>query len=121
MKKILLSTFLVFSITSYSQVVVDGVDLNNEVQMFEVYLMQKPFSVKESIFANSGKNNFKLQNYDTKKQSIYNAEGKKFEKGQYLELYNYLISQGWESTDEHQVKLGNNTGRTIMFKKKKTE
>ncbi|WP_417365630.1 hypothetical protein [Flavobacterium beibuense] len=118
MKKIFL-LFLFVTIGAKAQVVVNGENLNEKVTMFEVYLMAKPFSTKQSIFANSGSNNFKLHNYDTKKQSIYNADGKKFEKGEYLNLYNYLVEQGWEEATTRQVTLGNNEGSCIIFKRKK--
>lgn len=120
MRKIIIAAMLLFGLQMSAQVMVDGKDLNKEVETFEVYLMMKPFSTKESIFANSGLNDFKLQNYDSKKQSILNAEGKKFEKGQVMELYNYLSSQGWEKVDERSVSLGNQSGKAIIFKKKTT-
>lgn len=118
MKHFLLGALLTSAFAS-AQVFVNDLDLNNNVESFEVYMMAKPFNTKESLFANSGKNDFKLQNYDTKKQSIFNAEGKKFEKGDYLNLYNYLTSQGWEEGTKRDVKLGNQTGTSIMFKRKK--
>lgn len=122
MKHIYFAFALFFvSAVGMAQVIVDGKDLNEEVEMFEVYTMVKPFSTKETIFANSGSNNFRLHYYDHKRQAIYNAEGKKFEKGQYLELYTYLTEQGWYVDNERPVKLGNNTGKAIIFKKKKKE
>lgn len=118
MKKLLL-IFLFGSLSANAQVIVNNEDLNQKVEMFEVYLMAKPFNTKESIFANSGSNDFKLQNYDTKKQSISNAEGKKFEKGDYLNLVQYLTDQGWEEGKSRDITLGNQKGTCVIFKRKK--
>ena len=97
--------------------VVNGTDLNEEVDIFEVYAFKKPFSTKECFFADYGQKNFKLHFYDHKRQAIYNAEGEKFEKGEWLNLMKYLRSQGWKKTDERKEKLGDNEGRVVTFEK----
>ncbi|MDV6167884.1 hypothetical protein R1T16_05570 [Flavobacterium sp. DG1-102-2] len=119
MKSILLVSLILSSAFGNAQVIVNEVDLNTNVEAFEVYLMAKMFNTKESIFANTGSNDFKIQNYDTKRQAIFNAEGKKFEKGEYLNLYTYLMSQGWEEGTKRNVNYGDSTGTCIMFKRKK--
>lgn len=120
MKKLLLGLLFTGGVMS-AQVVVNGIDINSDtnVNSIEVYTVAKPFNTKESIFVNDGINDFKIHNYDTKKQSIFNAEGKKFEKGEYLNLYNYLLAQGWEEGSTRTAKIGDQTGNVVIFKKKK--
>ena len=121
MKKRLLlitSTFLI-AITIKSQVMVNGIDLNKEVEAFEVWAVKKPFSQKESLFVNYGQDNFRQSNYDSKKQCILDKNGRKFMKGEYMKLYNYLKNQGWIKTSEVETSIGSQKGRIIMFEKKK--
>jgi hypothetical protein len=48
-----------------------------------------------------------------------NAEGKKFEKGDYLNLVQYLTDQGWEEGKSRDISLGNQKGTCVIFKRKK--
>lgn len=102
-----------------AQVMVNSVDLNKEVETFELYIMAKPFNTKESLFVNYGQDKFKISNYDLRDQGISDAEGKKFEKGDYMKLLNYLGKQGWEKADERETTNGNQKGKVIIFNKKK--
>lgn len=117
MKTLLAFLLSAFCLHANSQVIVHETDLNKEVEIFEVYAFKKPFNTKECYFADFGQKDFKLHFYDHKRQAIYTADGRKFEKGEWLNLLKYLRSQGWEKTDERKEKLGNNEGRVITFEK----
>jgi len=118
-RALIISALILLSIIVNSQVVVNGVDLNKEVEAFEVWAFKKPFSQKESLFINYGQDGFRSVNYDSKKQSVFNKDGVKFMKGEYLKLHLYLKDQGWIKTSERETSMGNNEGRVIMFEKKK--
>lgn len=100
-----------------AQVVVKDTDLNEAVEMFELYAFKKPFSTKEVYFVNFGQDKFRLHFYDHKSQAIFDDKGEKFEKGEWLKLMNYLRAQGWKKTDERKESLGNNEGRVVQFER----
>ncbi len=104
-----------------AQVLVNNQDLNVAVEIFELYAFKKPFSTKECYFVNFGQDRFKLHFYDHKTQAVFDAEGKKFEKGEWLRMLNYLRVQGWRKADERTEKLGNNEGRVVTFERIPTE
>jgi hypothetical protein len=120
MKKLFFLFVIYFiCLNASSQVMVGGIDLNTTVQMFELNVMAKPFNTKESLFINYGQEGFRLSNYDLMKQGVSDASGKKFEKGEYLKLFQYLMEQGWEKVDQKTVTLGTQTGTTYIFNRKK--
>ncbi len=80
-------------------------------------MRSKPFSTKESYFVNFGQEKFRLHYYDHKTQAIFDADGGKFNKGEWLKLMQYLRAEGWKKTDERQEMLGNNEGRVVTFER----
>ena len=115
---LLLTSFaLTYGYSARAQVIVNKVDLNKAVDTFEVYAFKKPFSTKECFFANYGQKAFKLHWYDDSSQAIFDNTGRKFEKGEWLQLSNYLKSQGWKKTDNRTEKLGNIEGRVVTFER----
>lgn len=106
-----------FAFTGVAQVVVNGVDLNNEVDIFELWAFKKPFNNKESLYMNFGQDKFRPHYYDHKTQRIFNADGEYFEKGEYMKLSKYLKSQGWQKTDERYESFGDAEGRVVTFEK----
>jgi len=120
MKKFLLIAGLLFAgYQMEAQVIVNGVDINKETEMFDLWAFTKPFSTKESYFVDYGQDGFKSVNYDNKAQSIANAEGKKFEKGEWMKLVKYLSEQGWEEKTSRDANMGDAKGRVVTFVKKK--
>ena len=117
MKKIVLFFALVICIYANGQIIVNGNDITKETETFEVWAFKKPFSQKEVYFANYGQDKFRPHYYDHKTQAIRNANGEKFEKGEWLQLLKYLKSQGFEKTDERQENIGDIIGRVITFEK----
>jgi len=81
---------ITLSYSANSQIIVNEVDITKETEMFDVWAFKKPLSSKESYFIDYGQDGFKIHNYDTKKQSIFNKDGVKFEKGEWIKLVKYL-------------------------------
>ncbi|MCR5860972.1 hypothetical protein LRS05_01895 [Flavobacterium sp. J372] len=120
MKKFLLAcTFLGLTYTAKAQIMVNGIDITKETEMFDVWAVAKPFSTKESFFVDYGQDGFKPHNYDTKAQMIADKDGKKFEKGEWMKLVKYLNSQGFEEKSSRDQNIGDQKGRIITFVKKK--
>lgn len=118
MKRILIIVLIVFATTNtIAQVIVNGHDLNKEVEIFELWAFKKPFNNKESLFVNYDQDKFRSHYYDHKTQRIYDNKGEYFEKGEYLKLYKYLKSQGWQKIDERFEQFGDAEGRVITFEK----
>ncbi|MEO7700325.1 MAG: hypothetical protein ABIZ04_13965 [Opitutus sp.] len=118
MKSLLSAVALVlFSLPASAQVLVGNTDLNKSVTTFDLYAFKKPFNTKECYFVNFGQKDFKLHFYDHSSQSVRRADGTKFEKGEWLQMVNYLKTQGWTKTDQRTEKLGNIEGRVITFER----
>nr|WP_322623705.1 hypothetical protein [uncultured Flavobacterium sp.] len=120
MKKIFfMAAFLFAALQASAQVMVNGKDIATETETFEVWAFKKPFSNKESLFMNYGQDDFKPHYYDHKSQAISNKDGKKFEKGEWLQLTKYLLSQGFEEKSSRDASIGDAKGRVVTFVKKK--
>jgi hypothetical protein len=120
MRKIAITLLILVSGLSYNanaQVTVNNVDLNTEVEMFEVWAFKKAFSTKESLFINYGQDKFRPHYYDHKTQRIFDDEGNYFKKGSWMKLYAYLKKQGWKKTDERKETIGEVKGRVITFER----
>lgn len=104
--------------TTSAQVIVNKVDINTQTTTMEVWAVKKPFSDKESFFLDFGQDKFRPHYYDHKTQMISDKEGSKFEKGQWMQLLNYLQSQGWEMQSERPTTIGEQEGRIITFMRK---
>ena len=102
-----------------NSLMVNGQDLNTTVKMFELYSSKKPFTNKECFYIDSGNNNFKSQNYDvTKNQSIFDKDGKKFEKGENMRLAQYLDDAGWVEAATRQTTQGDVPVTVVRYKRK---
>lgn len=101
----------------YGQIIVNKEDIKDKVTIFEVWAFKKPFTQKECYFIDYGQENFKPFNYDLKEQGIKDSEGKKFEKGEWLKLIQYIESQGFAKDSERSESIGDVQGRIITFKK----
>jgi len=120
MKKIVLTIgFILTAYCAQSQILVNGVDVTTTAKTFDVWAFTKPFSTKESYFLDYGQEKFKSVNYDTKAQCINDKDGKKFEKGEWIKLVNYLESQGYEEKTSRDANIGDAKGRVVTFVKKK--
>lgn len=117
MKKLLLVSVLLFTTLGFSQIIVNKENIKESVLIFEVWAFKKPFTSKECYFINYGQNNFRPCNYDLLNQGIKNDVDKKFEKGEWLKLLQYLESQGFTKESERQETIGDINGRVITFKK----
>lgn len=119
MKKIIFSIALVFmGFSVHSQIMVNEHDITTDTNTFEVWAFVKPFNTKESYFVNYGQDKFRPNYYDHKSQAVFNKDNVKFEKGQWLQLYNYILSMGYVQQSERQAKIGDAEGRVITFAKK---
>lgn len=116
--KILTIGMLFLSMTMFSQVYVNNVNLNKTVKSFELHMALKPFTTSQCYYIDYGQNGFKEANYDLKGQGVEDSTHIKFEKGQYMKLKNYLEDQGWVKNDERISKLGNTKIDIIEFKRK---
>ena len=106
------------SVLSFGQIIVNKEDIKDKVSIFEVWAFKKPFTSKECYFINYGQDNFKPANYDLLGQGIKSLDDKKFEKGEWLKLIQYLESQGFIKDSERDETIGDIKGRIITFKKK---
>lgn len=118
MKKKVFALLMIISSFSFAQIKTNKEDIKDKVSTFEVWAFKKPFTMKECYFINYGQKNFKPNNYDLVGQGIYDKADRKFEKGEWLQLNDYLESQGFFKTDERKDNIGNVEGRIITFKKK---
>ena len=102
-----------------NSLMVNGQDLNTTVKMFELYSAKKPFNFIESCRVKTKNNNFKSQNYDvTKNQSIFDKDGKKFEKGENMRLAQYLDDAGWVEAATRQTTQGDVPVTVVRYKRK---
>lgn len=118
MKKIIKTALLLVSLNCFSQIQVNGVDLNKDSEIIEVWAFKKPLTTKESLFVDYGQKKFRPHYYDHKTQCIIDKDGNKFKKGSWLSLVKYLKSQGWSKGEERKSTIGDVTGRIIVFEKK---
>ncbi len=106
MRKIMLGAILLFSIFTFGQTVeVNKKDIN-QYEYIEVYLAKHLFNLKESVFVNTGDNNFKETNRDATKNQRVIWDGEKLQKGNYFILRKFLIENGWKITDTRVSKIG---------------
>jgi hypothetical protein len=119
MNKLLLGAILLFSTLGFSQVNVNNIDISKETETFDVWSFVKPFSGKESYFIDYGQDSFKPHYYDHKSQAIFDKDGVKFEKGQWIKLVNYLKTQGFEEATSRTQEIGDVKGRITNFKRVK--
>ncbi|WP_312922588.1 hypothetical protein [Empedobacter brevis] len=119
MKNILVISSIIISGFVNAQIITNKEDISEKVEMFEVWAFKKPFSLKESYFINYGQDKFKPNNYDLVGQGIQDKEGKKFDKGEWLKLVQYLEKNGFYKQEERAETIGNVEGRIITFKKEK--
>ena len=108
--------FFLISTFSFSQKV-NNKSISDETDVFELYAVAKPLSIKESFFVNYGQDKFRLHYYDHKTQAICDDTGKKFKKGDYLKIAKFLKLKGWKKTDEREVSIGDQKGRVVTFQK----
>lgn len=118
MKKLLFAGLVLSFMNLKAQVIVNGNDINKTATTLEVWAIAKPFNTKESMFADYGQDDFKSHYYDHKSQAINDKDGKKFEKGEWVKLLNYLTSEGWEMKSERPGNVGDQKGRIITFVRK---
>ena len=113
MKKLLLLSLLI-SGAAFGQIV-----NKEEVQSntMEVWAFVKPFNNQESYFADYGQKKFRPHYYDHKTQRIFDNDGNYFKKGDWISLYEFLKSEGWEKTGERPQSIGNIQGRVITFER----
>lgn len=117
MKKIILLALLSFSYFASAQIIVNKEDIKDKTDIFEVWAFIKPFNLKESYFINYGQKKFRPNNYDFSGQCIFDKDNRKFEKGEWLQLVQYLKSQGFEKKEERPGTIGDITGRIATFEK----
>lgn len=117
MRKFLLLFFtLLVSSLIYSQKV-NGKDLKNETDYFELWMFKKPFTSQECYFVDYGQEKFKPHYYDHKRQAITDNSGQKFEKGKYVKLAKFLKESGWKKTGQREAEIGDIKGTIISFEK----
>ena len=97
MKKLLLSAafVLTFAATSFAQVVVDGVNINNleEVQMIRMIAQERFLSNKVTIFIDYGQSiNGGSRN---RMEVVEPRSGDRIRFNSVMHATNYLISNGW--------------------------
>ena len=114
----MLEISIILNTLTYGQIIVNKEDIKEKVTMFEVWAFKKPFTSQECYFIDYGQKNFKPSNYDLLEQGIKDKDGKKFEKGEWIKLYQFLESQGFVRDNEREEKIGNIKGRIITFKRK---
>ncbi|MFY7845485.1 hypothetical protein [Chryseobacterium gambrini] len=117
MKKFLFIFLLGFSCILSAQIITSKEDIKDKVDVFEVWAFIKPFTMKECYFINYGQKKFRPNNYDLVGQGIFDKDNRKFEKGEWLQLVQYLKSQGFEKKEERPGYIGDITGRVITFEK----
>lgn len=118
MKKAILLFAIIASVSMSAQTVnKEKVESN----IMEVWAFKKPFSNSESYFADYGQKKFRPHYYDHKTQSISDNDGNKFKKGDWVGLYSYLQSEGWEKTGERPATIGDLEGRVITFEHSQEE
>ena len=117
MKSIILGLFLIIAGTGYSQVIVNKTDLNKSVKTFELHMAKKPLTSKDCYYVDYGQDNFKEHFYDHKKQAAFDGNNRKFEKGEYMKLLNYLESQGWVKDSQRETNLGDVDITVFLFRK----
>lgn len=118
MKKLILLFTLTASVLVFSQIITNKKDIKDQVSVFEVWAFKKPFTQKECYFINYGQEKFKPSNYDLLGQGISNKDNRKFEKGEWLQLVQYLESQNFYKDEERPETIGDVQGRIVTFKKK---
>ena len=119
MKKLIVILLLISTKSTFGQLFVNKQDLNKSVKNFELHLAIKPFTSKQCLYIDYGQDGFKESNYDlSEKQSIFDSSENKFVKGEYLKLYNYLTSIGWEKDSQRESSLGDVKISIILFKRK---
>ncbi len=117
MKKIIVALFIATSSFISAQIITSKEDIKDKVDVFEVWAFIKPFTMKECYFINYGQKKFKPNNYDLVGQGIFDKDNRKFEKGEWLQLVQYLKSQGFEKKEERPGTIGDITGRIATFEK----
>lgn len=117
MNKILFFLAIIISTIYSAQIITSKEDIKGKVDTFEVWAFIKPFNMKESYFINYGQNKFRPNNYDLLGQGIFDKENRKFEKGEWLQIVQYLKSQGFEKKEERPGTIGDITGRIATFEK----
>lgn len=115
MKQLLFGIAMAITTTSFSQVIVNKVDVNDAAKTIEVWAFVKHFTVEECYFMNYGQEKFRPNYYDHKTQMISDKDRNKFKKGEWLKLTNYLESQGWEQKSERKATIGDLEGRVTTF------
>lgn len=117
MKKILFSLLICFSAAFSAQIITSKEDIKDKIDVFEVWAFVKPFTLKECYFINYGQKKFRPNNYDLVGQGIFDKDNRKFEKGEWIQLVQYLKSQGFEKKEERTGYIGDLTGRVVTFEK----
>lgn len=119
MKLSFLALILIFCQSGFGQLFVNGNDLNKTAKSFELHLAVKPFTAKQCLYIDYGQDGFKEANYDlSDKQAVYDSVGKKFSKGEYMKLSNYLEATGWIRDSQRESNLGDVKISIMMFKRK---
>lgn len=113
MKNLLLLSILFCGICSAQTV--NGKEINTDI--VEVWAFAKPFSNKESYFADFGQKKFRPHYYDHKTQRINDDNGNPFEKGEWVALLSYMKEKGWVVSGERPANIGNAQGRIITFER----
>ncbi|WP_020567303.1 hypothetical protein [Neolewinella persica] len=98
MKKLIFAFILAVaaSTTAYSQVVVDGVNINNleEVSMIRMIAQERFLSNKVTIFIDYGQS---IQGGGRNNMEVINPQdGKRIRFNSVMHAVNYLISNGWK-------------------------
>ncbi|MEM1356981.1 MAG: hypothetical protein AAGF89_02230 [Bacteroidota bacterium] len=97
MKKLFLALalFFVASTAAFSQVVVDGVNINNleEVSMIRMIAQERFLSTKVTIFIDYGQS---IQGGSRQRMEVINPrDGKRVRFNSVMHAVNYLIDNGW--------------------------
>lgn len=116
-KVVLIYFFFGFYNIAFSQITTNKEDIKDKVSVFEVWAFVKPFTMKECYFINYGQKKFRPNNYDLVGQGIFDKDNRKFEKGEWLQLVQYLKTQGFEKKEERPGAIGDITGRVATFEK----
>ena len=87
--------------------------------MFDVWSFTKSFTTKNCYYIDYGQENFHSYYFDAKRQAIKDSAGVKFEKGEWIQLVQYLESQGYEQTNQRIEKVGDLSGTVTTFRRKK--
>jgi len=106
MKYLLIGAFLLFLNSSYSQVIVEGVNINEleDVVYCQVIATGKLFTKKVKINIDYGQESkfFGKQN-----SSVKDAEGKDIKFNSVFAAVNYLGTNGWKFVHAYPVTIGN--------------